>query len=140
MLHEAEHRSVLVVDDDAYVRRQLLQYMGEADFYCDTCSHPDDALVRIVNAPDTYSLVFMDIRFGDCPLGIEGARNIKSIHTRHKPRIVGITGISQFLQDKEILSYGFSEIIAKPIHKWLIINTAKKYCITDYQSDQMKPN
>ncbi|WP_300038572.1 response regulator [uncultured Roseobacter sp.] len=119
---------VLAVDDDFFVRFQIKDFMVSEGFHCDTCSHPEDAMDQLAKSPHNYGLVFMDIEFGGEALGLNAARTIAARRDNGGPSVIGITGVKSLYDYENRAAYGLEDVLAKPLHKWLLINLASAYC------------
>lgn len=119
---------VLVVDDDAWVRSAVSKYFSSEGVDYDICSDPEDAVAQCIRTPARYGLVLLDIRFPEGDLGFDASRRIMEACPDAPPVIIGMTAHRDVYDRDELAKVGMSDVLVKPLFKWLVINLAREHC------------
>lgn len=121
-------KTVLIVDDDEWTRFSVQKHLKEEDISARAVPYPDEALTLCAQTPDAFGLILLDIRFpnGDC--GLDYARDFKTVTAGSDCGVVGITSHMAFLEKGDWTKYGMDDLLLKPLHKWLLVSYAQRFC------------
>jgi CheY-like chemotaxis protein len=116
--------SVLAVDDDAFQRTLLRQFLADARIDLTCASSGAQALAALWKArPD---LVLMDVDLPDLD-GVEVTRRLKSLHAFADIPVIIITGHSQRSVVMESLKAGAVDFMVKPLIRATLIEKLEAY-------------
>ena len=118
-------KTVLVVDDNAVIRRALCQVLtAEADF--DVCGEAENGEQAIEKAQELHpDLIVMDLSM---PVmnGIDAARALKSLLPA-VPLII-FSEYSNVFSENEARSAGVSALVSKSEHVSVLLGTMRRLC------------
>jgi len=101
-------RNILLVDDDALMRRSLAFHLEQAGYHVHTAASAEDALDMISrNKPD---LVILDISLP----GMDGLDALREIKSRHELPVIFLTARRRELDEVVGLELGADDYITKP--------------------------
>ena len=101
-------RNILLVDDDALMRRSLTFHLEQAGYQVHTAANAEDALAYInKSAPD---LVILDIGLP----GIDGLDALREMKSRHNLPVIFLTARRRELDEVVGLELGADDYITKP--------------------------
>ena len=102
-------RSILVVDDDEFIRNMFAAFLTE-NYICVTAASSDEALAAL--ARDTYGLVISDIQMP----GRNGVELLREIRQRYPDTaVIMISGIARPQRIRDALQLGAVDYLIKPI-------------------------
>jgi two-component system, NtrC family, sensor kinase len=102
-------RSILVVDDDEFIRNMFEAFLTE-NYICVTAASSDEALVAL--ARDTYGVVISDIQMP----GRNGVELLREIRQRYPDTaVIMISGIDRPQRIRDALQLGAVDYLIKPI-------------------------
>jgi FixJ family two-component response regulator len=122
--------NAMIVDDDAFVRQKLSSYMYEVGVASVCYADPSDALDDFRSRPSCYGLILMDFRFPQGDVGRYFASEMAQVDTAGNAKIVGVTGYSELYNFETRTSWGMSDVLYKPLLKWLVVNLVQETCIS----------
>jgi DNA-binding NarL/FixJ family response regulator len=118
-------KTVLVVDDNAVIRRALCQsFTAEPDF--DVCGEAENGLQAIEKAQELYpDLIVMDLSM---PVmnGIDAARSLKSL-LPSVPLVI-FSEYSNVFSENEARSAGVSALVSKSEHISVLLDKMRRLC------------
>jgi len=118
-------KTVLVVDDNAVIRRALCQsFTAEPDF--DVCGEAENGLQAIEKAQELYpDLIVMDLSM---PVmnGIDAARALKSL-LPSVPLVI-FSEYSNVFSENEARSAGVSALVSKSEHISVLLDKMRRLC------------
>jgi len=101
-------RSILLVDDDALMRRSLAFHLEQAGYQVHTAANAEDALSFVRHsAPD---LVLLDIALP----GMDGLDALRELKSQHDLPVIFLTGRRRELDEVVGLELGADDYITKP--------------------------
>jgi DNA-binding response OmpR family regulator len=101
-------RNILLVDDDALMRRSLAFHLEQAGYHVHTAANAEDALELIgSNKPD---LVMLDISLP----GMDGLDALREMKSRHELPVIFLTARRRELDEVVGLELGADDYITKP--------------------------
>jgi DNA-binding response OmpR family regulator len=101
-------RTILLVDDDALMRRSLAFHLEQAGYGVHTAANAEDALEFVRNAPP--DLVMLDIGLP----GKDGLEALREIKAQHNLPVIFLTGRRRELDEVVGLELGADDYITKP--------------------------
>jgi DNA-binding response OmpR family regulator len=111
---------ILVVDDEANLRRTVARILQRAGFEVTTASNGQEGLALL--AEDHFDLVYMDIRMPD----MNGLEALKSIHASYPQLpVILFTGQPDLNSAVSALRHGAMDYLQKPLKPELLIERAK---------------
>jgi CheY-like chemotaxis protein len=120
----SEHKTVLVVDDDADLLDVLRDVIEEEQFRVLTARDGEEAL-RLLESGETPCLILLDLKMP----GMDGQefrrRQLLDPRTAHIP-VVGFTGIAN--GEAEARRLALSSFLRKPVHLHQLLETVAHYC------------
>lgn len=122
--------NAMIVDDDAFVRHKLASYMRDVGVAAICHANPSDALEDFRSRPNSYGLILMDFRFPQGDVGRYFASEMAQVDTAGRAKIVGVTGYSELYSFETRMSWGMSDVLYKPLLKWLVVNLVRETCIS----------
>jgi DNA-binding response OmpR family regulator len=118
--HMIPSAHILVVDDEANLRRTVARILQRAGFEVTTAESGKEGLALL--AGDTFDLVFMDIRMPD----MNGLETLKSIHATYPQLpVILFTGQPDLNSAVSALRQGALDYLQKPLKPEMIIERAK---------------
>lgn len=112
-------RTILLVDDDALMRRSLAFHLEQAGYLTRTAANAEDALAIIRHSPP--DLVILDIGLPDKD-GLETLREIKS---QHNLPVIFLTARRRELDEVVGLELGADDYITKPFDADVVVAHVK---------------
>jgi len=101
-------RNILLVDDDALMRRSLAFHLEQAGYHVHTAANAEDALELVNhNKPD---LVMLDISLP----GMDGLDALREMKSRHELPVIFLTARRRELDEVVGLELGADDYITKP--------------------------
>jgi DNA-binding response OmpR family regulator len=101
-------RTILLVDDDALMRRSLAFHLEQAGYGVHTAANAEDAVSFVRNSPP--DLVMLDIGLP----GMDGLEALREIKAQHNLPIIFLTGRRRELDEVVGLELGADDYITKP--------------------------
>jgi DNA-binding response OmpR family regulator len=101
-------RTILLVDDDALMRRSLAFHVEQAGYQVHTAANAEDALSLIRHSPP--DLVVLDIGLPD----MDGLEVLREIKTQYKLPVIFLTARRRELDEVVGLELGADDYITKP--------------------------
>jgi DNA-binding response OmpR family regulator len=101
-------RTILLVDDDALMRRSLAFHLEQAGYQVHTAANAEDALEFVRNSPP--DLVMLDIGLP----GKDGLDALREIKAQHNLPVIFLTGRRRELDEVVGLELGADDYITKP--------------------------
>jgi DNA-binding response OmpR family regulator len=101
-------RTILLVDDDALMRRSLAFHLEQAGYQVHTAANAEDAISFVRNSPP--DLVMLDIGLP----GKDGLDALREIKAQHNLPVIFLTGRRRELDEVVGLELGADDYITKP--------------------------
>ena len=101
-------RTILLVDDDALMRRSLAFHLEQAGYQVHTAANAEDAISFVRNSPP--DLVMLDIGLP----GMDGLDALREIKMQHNLPVIFLTGRRRELDEVVGLELGADDYITKP--------------------------
>ena len=101
-------RNILLVDDDALMRRSLAFHLEQAGYQVRTAASAEDAIAVVRHAPP--DLVMLDIGLP----GMDGLEALREIKAQHNLPVIFLTGRRRELDEVVGLEMGADDYITKP--------------------------
>jgi len=101
-------RTILLVDDDALMRRSLAFHLEQAGYQVHTAANAEDAILFVRNSPP--DLVMLDIGLP----GMDGLDALREIKSQHNLPVIFLTGRRRELDEVLGLELGADDYITKP--------------------------
>jgi DNA-binding response OmpR family regulator len=101
-------RTILLVDDDALLRRSLAFHLEQAGYQVHTAANAEDAISWVQHTPP--DLILLDIALPDMD-GLDALREIKA---KHSLPVIFLTGRRRELDEVLGLELGADDYITKP--------------------------
>jgi DNA-binding response OmpR family regulator len=101
-------RTILLVDDDALMRRSLAFHVEQAGYQVHTAANAEDAISFVRNSPP--DLVILDIGLP----GMDGLDALREIKAQHNLPVIFLTGRRRELDEVVGLELGADDYITKP--------------------------
>lgn len=101
-------RTLLLVDDDALMRRSLAFHLEQAGYHVHTAANAEDALSLVRHSPP--DLVILDIGLP----GIDGLDALRELKSRHNLPVIFLTARRRELDEVVGLELGADDYITKP--------------------------
>ncbi len=101
-------RTILLVDDDALMRRSLAFHLEQAGYQVHTAANAEDAISFVRNSPP--DLVMLDIGLP----GMDGLDALREIKTQRNLPVIFLTGRRRELDEVVGLELGADDYITKP--------------------------
>jgi DNA-binding response OmpR family regulator len=101
-------RTILLVDDDALMRRSLAFHLEQAGYRVHTSANAEDALALVHNSPP--DLVILDIGLP----GMDGLDALRELKTKHNLPVIFLTARRRELDEVVGLELGADDYITKP--------------------------
>ena len=112
-------RTILLVDDDALMRRSLAFHIEQAGYLTHTAANAEDALAIVRHSPP--DLIILDIGLPD-KNGLETLREIKSLHDLP---VIFLTARRRELDEVVGLELGADDYITKPFDADVVVAHVK---------------
>jgi DNA-binding response OmpR family regulator len=101
-------RTILLVDDDALMRRSLAFHVEQAGYQVHTAANAEDALALVRHSPP--DLVILDIGLP----GMDGLDALRELKTQHNLPVIFLTARRRELDEVVGLELGADDYITKP--------------------------
>lgn len=101
-------RTILLVDDDALMRRSLAFHLEQAGYQVHTAANAEDAVAFVHKSPP--DLVMLDIGLP----GMDGLDALRAIKAQHNLPVIFLTGRRRELDEVVGLELGADDYITKP--------------------------
>jgi DNA-binding response OmpR family regulator len=101
-------RTILLVDDDALMRRSLAFHLEQAGYQVQTAANAEDALAIVHHSPP--SLVLLDIGLP----GLDGLDTLRQLKSQHDLPVIFLTARRRELDEIVGLELGADDYITKP--------------------------
>ena len=101
-------RTILLVDDDALMRRSLAFHVEQAGYQVHTAANAEDAISFVRNSPP--DLVILDIGLP----GMDGLDTLRQIKAQYNLPVIFLTGRRRELDEVVGLELGADDYITKP--------------------------
>ena len=101
-------RNILLVDDDALMRRSLAFHLEQAGYHVQTAASAEDALALAKNTP--LDLVLLDIGLPE----MDGLDALRELKVRHNLPVIFLTARRRELDEVLGLELGADDYITKP--------------------------
>ncbi len=101
-------KTILLVDDDALMRRSLAFHLEQAGYHVHTAANAEDALAFVRRSPP--DLVLLDIALP----GMDGLDALRELKARHDLPVIFLTGRRRELDEVVGLELGADDYITKP--------------------------
>lgn len=101
-------RTILLVDDDALMRRSLAFHLEQAGYQVHTAANAEDSISFVRNSPP--DLVMLDIGLP----GMDGLDALREIKAQHNLPVIFLTGRRRELDEVVGLELGADDYITKP--------------------------
>jgi len=101
-------RTILLVDDDALMRRSLTFHLERAGYQVHTAANAEDAISRVQHTPP--DLILLDIALP----GMDGLDALREIKAQHNLPVIFLTGRRRELDEVLGLELGADDYITKP--------------------------
>ncbi len=107
---------ILLAEDDAMTRFMMAEMLEELDCEFDACGNGAEALQLVMNEPDKYAMILMDIHMPTLT-GIDATRRIRESEENppQKIPIFAITADQHWQSPSRVTEVGFNGVIPKPI-------------------------
>src|SRR5512139_1216531 len=106
---------ILLVDDDALMRRSLAFHLEQAGYQVQTAANAEDALVIVRNSPP--SLILLDIGLP----GMDGLDALRELKAQHDLPVIFLTARRRELDQVVGLELGADDYITKPFDVDVVI-------------------
>lgn len=115
-----EKKKILVVEDNDFVRMQIVKFLGEADYEVIESTNGKDALDKVTNE---VALAIVDVRMEP----IDGFEFIKSLRGRNmKTPVVLVTGDQNPDLLNEASKWGVGAVLMKPVQRDRLVKTVTR--------------
>ena len=101
-------RTILLVDDDALMRRSLTFHLEQAGYQVHAAANAEDAISRVQHTPP--DLILLDIALP----GMDGLDALREIKAQHNLPVIFLTGRRRELDEVLGLELGADDYITKP--------------------------
>jgi len=118
---------ILLAEDNAINRKLALHMLSKAGCKVSTAENGREAVERIVNEPDAFDLVFMDVQMPEMD-GREATAEIRRLGFKDLP-VVAMTAESMQGDRERCLEAGMNDYIAKPIKKESVLQMIEKWVL-----------
>ena len=121
---------ILLVEDDDFTRFMMREIINTLGVEVDVAENGDIGCTQLERAPDTYSLVLMDIHMAHMS-GVDAARRIRA-SKEDPPRnvaIVAVTADEDYHDDSVVGALGMNGYIAKPVTPGELMGLIDRYCV-----------
>src|SRR6266498_3546232 len=112
-------RTILLVDDDALMRRSLAFHMEQAGYKVQTAANAEDAISLVQHTPP--DLVILDIGLP----GMDGLDALRELKSQHNLPIVFLTGRRREFDEVLGLELGADDYITKPFDVDVVLARVK---------------
>ena len=100
--------TILVVDDEEYIRRLITLILNDAGYEVVTAASGKEALERL--ADPGINLVLLDIRMPD----MDGFQTLELIRKQYAVPVIMVTGVGEVTSVSDALSIGADDYVKKP--------------------------
>ncbi len=116
---------ILIIDDEATLRKTLARILQQAGFEVTTAENGEQALAFLQSA--TYDLVYMDLRMP----GLHGLDTLKLVHEMHPNLpVILFTAQPDLNSAVEALRSGATDYLLKPLKPQVVIDRTKNILMT----------
>ncbi len=112
-------RTILLVDDDALMRRSLAFHLEQAGYQVHTAANAEDGLSFVQHSPP--DLVLLDIALP----GMDGLDALRELKARHDLPVIFITGRRREFDEVVGLELGADDYITKPFDVDVVLARVK---------------
>jgi DNA-binding response OmpR family regulator len=112
-------RTILLVDDDALMRRSLTFHLEQAGYRVHTSANAEEALAQVRNTPP--DLVILDIGLP----GMDGLDALRELKARHNLPVIFLTARRRELDEVVGLELGADDYITKPFDVDIVLAHVK---------------
>jgi CheY-like chemotaxis protein len=115
---------ILVLDDEAPLRRMLEEILEMKGYRSDSAATVDEALAmwsREMSGPSPFRLALTDLSLGDGPGGLEFAKRLRELDPRS--RMIACTGDSSDPVMANSRDFGFEATLSKPFLLGTLLET-----------------
>ncbi len=105
---EENKTTILVVDDEEYIRRLISRILDDAGYKVVTAASGKEALDRL--ADSEINLVLLDIRMPD----MDGFQTLEAIRKQYIIPVIMVTGVGEVTSVSDALSIGADDYVKKP--------------------------
>lgn len=124
----AQDRRVLIVEDHVHTRFLLCEYLREFGVLHDEVCTPQEAISRVVEAPERYALILLDIHYPGHVSALDLLADMRAdIGALTLPKMIAITGDKALFDAEAVLPFDIVDVIPKPIYKHLLFNVIAPY-------------
>jgi two-component system, OmpR family, alkaline phosphatase synthesis response regulator PhoP len=116
---------VLVVDDEAYIRRTLSYLLRKSGYDVETAQDGAEAIEKARAL--TPKLIFLDIMMPKKD-GYKVCQDLRSDESLKETYVVLLSAKGQSIDYEHGLKQGADEFLTKPYSPWDILSRAKKIC------------
>lgn len=133
------NKKVLVVDDDAETRLILSDYLSRLEVEHTLASSAGECLACLVNDPDGYGIVLMDIHMPSLS-GVDASTWIKDsdIDPPRNTPIIALTGDETYHDESYVARFGMRGVLPKPVTEERLKETLKKHAGYSPQHNRRK--
>jgi len=113
---------ILVVDDDASIRRLVSLALSRAGYVVDTASNGEEAIAK--SNAEAYNMALIDIRLPD----IQGTKLLPLLREATTPRMIKIilTGYPVLENAMEAISHGVDAYLTKPVSAETLVSKVRE--------------
>lgn len=105
----AENKTtVLVVDDEEYIRRLITRILAEAGYKVVNAASGKEALERL--ADSEIDLMLLDIRMPE----LDGFQTLELVRKQYTIPVIMVTGVGEVTSVSDALSIGADDYVKKP--------------------------
>lgn len=121
-------QKVLVVDDDAEMRMILSDYLSQLGIDHTLVASAGECLARLVNDPNAYSMVLMDIHMPTLS-GVDASTWIKEseIDPPRNIPIIALTADESYQDESYISKFGLHGVLTKPVTLDMLESTLRRH-------------
>ncbi len=123
-------RKVLVVDDDAETRMIMSDYLSRLDVDHTLVASAGECLARLVNDPNEFSMVLMDIHMPALS-GVDASTWIKDsdIDPPRNIPIIALTADEAYHDEGYVARYGMKGVLTKPVSMDQLQDTLNRHAV-----------
>ena len=127
-------RTILLVDDDALMRRSLAFHLEQAGYQVHTAANAEDAVSFVNTSPP--DLVVLDIGLP----GMDGLDALRQIKAQHNLPVIFLTGRRRELDEVVGLELGADDYITKPFDVDVVLAHIKAVLRRTENNSQLEKN
>ncbi len=102
--------SILVVDDEAFIRKLLQKTLEEAGYGVITAINGREALDKLTQS--NVNLVLLDVRMPE----LDGFQTLELIREKSNIPVLMVTGVNEVTSIYDAITLGADDYITKPFH------------------------